>query len=218
MLKHMALLFLVSSCALFKGSTSLEEKNFSDLVDSIKLVGEGKGRLTLGQNQYVFGVDSVLNEDHEYIMAVSIPLHGEEVMILSDLRKVKADSEEIHSFEERISQEMRKLKLNKIMSTSTFHKELRSLIRFALSKDLKLNRNCKSQQNETRCTLDNEDFLLMASAKEFFIKKITSNDSYLLLSARNLTESIFTRVDISLHSKNVKNPDPKGLFSLELFW
>src|SRR4051812_39014836 len=100
MLKIMALLLLVSSCSLFKPNKTLHSSDAEKLLDSVKMTGEGRGRLTLGQSQYVFSVDSILKDDFDWILAVAIPLHGEEVMILPDLRKSQVANEETESFEE----------------------------------------------------------------------------------------------------------------------
>ncbi len=43
---------------MFKPQTSLLKMNKVKLIESVKLVGEGKGRLTLGQSQFVFSFDS----------------------------------------------------------------------------------------------------------------------------------------------------------------
>jgi hypothetical protein len=160
MLRSVLLLFFISSCSFLKGTPSLKTIDTDRLLNSIKLTGEGKGRLTLGQSQHVFSVDSVLNEDLDWIFAVSIPLHGEEVMILSDIKSHQMKFSEVSSFEERIAKEFQRLKLNKILTTEKFMKELRLLIRFGLSPQWGQKRDCKPQQNETVCELDGEKFIV----------------------------------------------------------
>lgn len=219
MFKHMALLFFITSCALFRGEPSLTGMNKEELLQSVKLTGEGRGRLTLGESQYVFGVDSVLNETNDWIMAVQIPLHGEEVMILPDLTKKRVANEETDSFEERIEREFRRLALHKIISAEEFIQEMRSIIRFVLAPEWKGKRNCVAQKQDTVCELDGEKFLLSANEKEFTIKKTMKAGVDIQIVAKNLTKSFFGRTDIRLHSEtDQKLKREASSFSLELFW
>lgn len=218
MLKIMALLFLVSSCSLFRASPSLKSKDTEKLLDSVKMTGEGRGRLTLGQSQYVFSVDSILNENFDWILAVTIPLHGEEVMILPDLRQSQISNDETESFEERIEKEFQRLKLNNKLTSQQFLKELRTLIRFGLAKKLGLNRNCKAQQMEFVCELDGEKFVIEVTEKVFNINKSLGTQSKLQLVAKNLTDSFFEQTDIRLYSNEKDLQNKTSSFSLELFW
>lgn len=222
MFKIMALLFLISSCSLFKSSPSLKSQDPEKLLEAVKVTGEGRGRLTLGQSQYVFSVDSVLNEDFDWILAVTIPLHGEEVMILRDLREDEVSDEETESFEERIDQEFRRLKIDKKLTSDQFLKELRSLIRFGLAKKLGLKRVCKAQQSLFVCELDQEKFEIEVTDKVLNINKSLGGKKMLQLVAKNLTDSFFEQTDIRLYSD--ESSDESDLnkrtssFSLELFW
>ena len=213
----LALLFLVSSCALFKSSPSLLNKDQETLLKSVKVIGEGKGRLSLGQNQYVFGVDSVLKE-HDWILAVSIPLHGEEVMILKDLKKKTLQDEETESFEKRIQWEFRQRKLEKKISAEKFIVELRSLIRFILAPELNLKRHCNAHNKEFVCILDDEKFHITVTEKKYFIHKPLSNGNKLELVAQNLTDSFFSKTDFHLYTASENTTSKSPVFSLELFW
>lgn len=219
MFKYMTLFFLVSSCALFRGEPSLTSMNKEELLNAVKLTGEGRGRLTLGESSYVFGVDSVLNENHDWIMAVQIPLHGEEVMILPDLKKKNVLSDETESFEQRIEREFRALALNNILSGEQFLREMRSIVRFVLAQKWKGKRDCVPQNQDVLCEMDGEKFLLSSTDKEFTIKKSLKAGVTLQIVARNLTDSFFHRADIILLSeKSKKIQSEESSFSLELFW
>jgi hypothetical protein len=218
MLKIMALLVLISSCSLFKPNKILHSTDAERLLDSVKMTGEGRGRLTLGQSQYVFSVDSLLKDDFDWILAVTIPLHGEEVMILPDLRKSQVDNEETESFEERIEREFRRLKLNEKLTSQQFLKELRTLIRFGLAKKLGLKRNCRPQQTEFVCELDGEMFEIDVTPKELNINKSLGAQNRLQLVAKNLTDSFFEQTDIRLYSDEKEMQKKTSSFSLELFW
>ena len=218
MLRSVLLLFFISSCSFLKGTPSLKTIDTDRLLNSIKLTGEGKGRLTLGQSQHVFSVDSVLNEDLDWIFAVSIPLHGEEVMILSDIKSHQMKFSEVSSFEERIAKEFQRLKLNKILTTEKFMKELRLLIRFGLSPQWGQKRDCKPQQNETVCELDGEKFIVHVLDTEIKIKKLLGQGKSLQIVAKNLTDSFFQKTDIILFLNDDQEVKKVSPFSLEIFW
>jgi hypothetical protein len=218
MLRSVLLLFFISSCSFLKGTPSLKTIDTDRLLNSIKLTGEGKGRLTLGQSQHVFSVDSVLNEDLDWIFAVSIPLHGEEVMILSDIKSHQMKFSEVSSFEERIAKEFKRLKLNKILTTEKFMKELRLLIRFGLSPQWGQKRDCKPQQNETICELDGEIFIVHVLDNEIKIKKLLGQGKSLQIVAKNLTDSFFQKTDIILFLNDDQEVKKVSPFSLEIFW
>lgn len=174
--------------------------------------------MTLGQSQHVFSVDSVINEEHDWIFAVSIPLHGEEVMILSDIKSRQMKPSEVSSFEERITNEFERLKLNKILTTEKFMKELRLLIRFGLSSQWGQKRNCNPQQNETVCELDGEKFIVQVLDTEIKIKKLLGQGKSLQIVAKNLTDSFFQKTDIILFLSESQEKKKESPFSLEIFW
>jgi hypothetical protein len=188
------------------------------LLNSIKLTGEGRGRLTLGESQHVFSVDSVLNEENDWIFAVSIPLHGEEVMILSDIKNPQINQNEFSSFEERIAREFKRLKLNQILTTEKFMQELRLLIRFGLSPRWGQKRDCRPQQNESVCELDGEQFIVQVLETEIKIKKLLGQGKSLQIVAKNLTDSFFQKTDIILFLNEVQEEKKVSPFSIEIFW
>jgi hypothetical protein len=211
-------MFLLSSCALFQEQSSLKNMDKEKLLDSVKLIGEGRGRLGLGQNQYVFSFDSILKDNYDWILAVQIPLHGEEVMILPDLKQVKLQEWQMHSFEERIKKDFERLKLDKILPPHQFLQELRSLIRFHLSSSWGSKRHCSTQKSEFWCEQDGQKYLVTTTEKELSIKKSLGQGKSLVLDARNLTESFFGQTDIRLYSNEANQLKKASSFSLELFW
>src|SRR5690606_24442986 len=133
LIRILPMLILFSSCALFQGEPSLLDTDKVSLLTSIKFVGEGRRRLPLGQSHYLCGVDSCRNENSDWVLAVQIPLHGEEAMILPNLKQKIQPNQEVESFEERISDEFKKRKLDKSVTPKIFVREMRSLIRFVLA-------------------------------------------------------------------------------------
>lgn len=209
-------LFVLCSCSLFKTQKSLDIKEADKLVDSVQMTGEGKGRLSIGQNQYVFSVDSVLNETNDWILAVTIPLHGEEVMILKNIKDPKTQEDELDSFEQRIESELRRLNIN--MTAEDFLKDMRGLVRFVLSSKLGEKRSCVAQQSDMQCEFARDKFLLSVKKNAFHIEKITKKSTHVKLVAENLTGPIFTKTTITLSAEKAKNASAKSPLELELFW
>ncbi len=218
LIKQMTLLFFLASCALFKGRPTLKNQDQEKLLDSVKITGEGTGRLGLGQSSYLFSVDSILKENHDWILAVTIPLQGEEAMIFPNLKQRDASVEEVQSFEQRIAREFKKVGLNKILTTEEFQKALRSLVRFNLSPAWGGKRNCKAHQSHLICKLDGEEFKVSTTDRELNISKSMGQGRSLTLDAKNLTDSFFEQTDIRLYSNEADSVKKNSSFSMELFW
>ncbi len=218
LIKQMTLLFFLTSCALFKGQSALKIQDQEKLLDSVKILGEGTGRLGLGQSQYIFSVDSILKGNNDWILAVTIPLRGEEAMIFPNLKQKNATKEDRQSFEQRIEREFQKVGLHKIVTPDEFQTALRSLVRFNLARALGLKRNCKSHQNHLMCEFDGEEFKISSSDRELIISKSLGNGKMLQLDAKNLTDSFFEQTDIRLYSNEADSLKKNSSFSLELFW
>lgn len=214
----MTLLIFLSSCALLQGEKSLKDFDQNKLLEAIQLTGEGRGRITLGESQYLFGFESALDENYDWILGVEIPLHGEEIMILSDLRKKDIKDPKVESFELRIAKDYRRLKLNNILSTKEFIREFRSLVRFNESKKLGLKPICTSASEDLLCELDGEKYVISSTAKEFFVKKELKQGAMIVLSGAILTNSIFERTNLRLYSQKENFEQKKSALSLELFW
>lgn len=218
LIKQMTLLFLLASCAIFKGRPTLKNQDPEKLLASVKILGEGTGRLGLGQSSYLFSVDSILKENHDWILAVTIPLHGEEVMIFPNLKQRDATEGEMQSFEQRIKRDFQKVGLNKIVTTEEFLKALRSLIRFNLAPSWGLKRSCNTHHNHLICELDGEEFKVSTTDREINISKSLGQGRMLQLDAKNLTDSFFEQTDIRLYSNEADSAKKNSSFSLELFW
>ncbi len=214
----MLILLFVSSCSLFRTGPSLKSKDIKNLLDSIKMTGEGRGRLSLGQTQYVFRIDGEINENSDWILAVTIPLHGEEVMILPNLRKAQVPYGVSESFEARIDREFHRSKTANRPSFQEFFKELRFLIRFAIAKKLALHSSCASSQTGFICELDGQKFQIEVSDREFTINKYMANKNKLQLVAKNLTNSFFQQTSIRLFSNENDIWKENSGFALEFFW
>lgn len=217
----LSVLFLVTSCGLLQTKPSLKEKDYKELLSAVQTEGEGRGRLSIDQHQYLFSFESALQDNNDWILAASIPLHGEEAMVLMDLTKSKVPSSTPDSLELRIRQEIAaylktKPQLPKELSYK-FIPEFRQLVRFVMVQKLNLKNNCLAEKEKILCTLDGEKFEILTDSKQFRIKKFISGDYFLELSGENLTGPIFSKTNFTLHSQNAGAKDSPILL-FELFW
>ena len=211
-----SLFFLVlrTSCSLFQ-SQNIQNEKVETLINYIEGEGEGRGRLGINQHQYLISYEAVLKENHDWILAASIPLHGEEVLLLRDLKQ-ETLPESNEGLELRIQQGINDYLRSQNQSpelSRTFLVEFRRLMRMVFYKELGLRLDCQSNQ----CRLDGSVYQVEATDKQITLKKSLSEDYEIEFVATNLTDSIFKRSNVFLHSKN-KSPSSTPLLSLELFW
>lgn len=209
------LFLLLTSCSLFK-SQNIQDKKITDLVSYLQGTGEGKGRLGINRQQYLFSFDALLKENFDWILAANIPLHGEEILMLPDLRKESVDEGEQDGLELRIEQDISQYLKSQKQSPAmakTFLLELRRMMRFVLHKKLGLEVFCSQKE----CQIGEVVYQVEATSKQLSLKKSLSDDYEIEYAAMNLTDSNFQRSNIFLHSKNKSSPSPT-LLSLELFW
>ena len=212
------LLFLVPSCALFRGSENLTDASLERALSSLKINGEGRGRLGIEEQSYLFTFETLLKDKKDWIMAVTVPLHGEEVMVLHQMQQVMPSDEVMESFEVRIERELGSRKKFRSISKGRFIQELRSLIRFVLAKDLSLSRTCQEKDQQLTCTLGNENFGIKKEIKNIVISKDVSDQYFLELVGENLTGTFFSKTNFYLRDKKVPSVKTKPILSLELFW
>lgn len=215
MISRLVLLFLfsLSSCALFKTTPSLRGRDVHQLLKSIKAEGEGRGRLTIRNQQNVFSYDAILKDNSDWLLAVSIPLHGEEVMILPQLKDPQAKSSSIMGFEARIEQALEKELKDKSISAAEFSSSLRSLLRFILADKVEAPVSCQEQKIFLCRQLDQE-FEVQVLEQEVIIGQSNKKNYKLLAKAKILTDSFFSRTEFIFQGNDGKEP----LLTLELFW
>lgn len=200
-------LVLLSSCGLFKTHPSLTGKPIPELLTKVKSTGEGKGRLTAQGKQNLFGFESGLKPNSDWILAVSIPLHGEEIMVVPNLRSPKTRMMISEGFDQRLLHSLTQELGNEELAEEYMH-SLRSLLRFLNAKELGLAVQCTSEKSGARCTQDGEEYSLKIVKETLEIQK----DNRITVVARNLTDSFFGQTVFSLQSAQ------KDLLTLELFW
>lgn len=197
---------------------SLTDTSVDQLLNSIKITGEGRGRLSLEQGQNVFSYEAVLKEEGDWLMAVSVPLRGEEVMVLRQIKETDFSDENPDSFELRLQNEIDARMKGAELTGEDYIRELRSLVRFVLAPTVDLKRECSPEGQESfKCLLGPDIFMIKVEKDKIFIRKDIKKNHFMELIAENLTESFFSKTDFHLHSHHdTRNSSP--IFSLELFW
>lgn len=200
------LLFLFS-CGSFKSYSPVKTLKVDEALRAIRVVGEGRGRLSLQEQQYVFSVDALMKDNKDWLLAVTIPLHGEEIMLLPDLVQKESHSSNVESFEKRIQRELKGRFKSDQLTGKRFIQEIRGLLRFIQSSELGLTRICR----EDKCQMDGEMFIVRLEEKKVIVHREGQD---IELVGENLTDSIFTKTNFQL--KPTSSPSQK--LALELFW
>lgn len=210
------IIFLVlTSCSLFRGH-SIQDNKLEELLTYLPAEGEGKGRLGLHSNQYLFGFEALLKENRDWVLAANIPLHGEEVLLFTDLNKSNVAEEATDGLEKRIERGIREYLLSQKKSPDlgkTFLKELRSIIRLTLHRQLGNNIVCSSDA----CEFDGNIYQVKSTSQQLSLKKTIGQDYEIEFVALNLKATKFKRTSVFLHSQKRTSSTP-ALLSLELFW
>lgn len=216
--RHIFLFILVlNSCAALKKKESLKTIPVDQLLTAIQVVGEGRGRLGLNDQQYVFSYEALLKENTDWYLSVAIPLHGEELMLLSELKREVSPSRTRESFERRIERLLNE-QFKGGVSGREFLLEFRRLMRFLLSAKLNLVRGCAQMgEGSYQCLMSGEKYFLTVSDKNIRVSRLLSTRQTLEVVAENLTNSLFMRTIFQLSSPRSSKAEARD-FSLELFW
>lgn len=212
-MRFLLILIFLSSCALFKDRPSLKGAETNKLLSALPIYGEGRGRLSFEKQQYVFRYDAFVKEKRDWMFVATIPLHGEEILVLENLKDAIAPAGSGHALETRIREEL----AYKSMAQD-FMRDLRSMNRFLLALEFGLERVCSRLSSEQyECAIGADKFLIDVNDKEMRIKKSRSSKFTLQLLAQNLTDSIFTKTTYNFYS--TEEGEVEGVvLNLELFW
>lgn len=209
MFSRILILLLLTSCSLFKGSEKIREFDLQKNLQMFKTEGEGRGRLHIRERQYLFSFESVLKDNKDWIMAVAIPLHGEEALIFPDLKEVSSGDSAMDSFAMRIDAGIRENIKGSKLRGSDFLAAMRRTLRILLAHKLNLPVSCK----EDSCTLDQIEYSVIKDEKTLRIITPFAGHN-LVTTASNLTGPFFMNTQFRVISPE-KNVD---LITLELFW
>jgi hypothetical protein len=184
-MQNCVLLFFLLACS---HHSKLLTRPVPELLSSIKVEGEGRGRLGIDDQNHVFSFESFLKDGNDWVLAAQIPLRGEDVLIISDIRDPKAMSP------------------SEWIKNKKFLRGARTLLRFALAEKLGLERICA----DSVCRVQDDEFKVKIE-KELLTVSFTQDDNVYELVAENLTGPIFKRTNFYLKA-------PSQNVSLELFW
>ncbi len=195
---------------------NLDEKKIEELLAYFPAEGEGRGRLSLQKNQYLFGFEALLKQNDEWILATNIPLHGEEVLKFSDLKRSQETFKIRHGMELKIEKgigdyligQKKNPRLAKI-----FLEELRSLVRLIVHRQLGIKMNCTMSS----CQIDESIYQIKSSPKQLSFKKKIQEGHEIEFVALSLKGTQFKRTSIFFRSINAADSSPP-ILALELFW
>ncbi|HXH29762.1 MAG TPA: hypothetical protein VNJ01_03005 [Bacteriovoracaceae bacterium] len=188
------------------------------LLPALKLTGEGRGRLAMDKKTYVFGYEAVLKENSDWVLAISVPLQGEEVLILKDLRSKKSPDGGDRNFETRINDELRHRSGDQAVTGESFLEEFRGMLRFVLREKLQLTATCKRIQEALECIFEEEVYRVSSTNNEIIIRRQIDEKHYVEMTGQNLTGPIFTRNNFFLFAGAADAGKRQPVVSLELFW
>lgn len=213
MFRSLFILLVFASCSSHKSSQVDALQSVDQMIATVPMVGEGRGRVGIKGQQFVYSFDAVLNEKTDWILSAAIPLHGEELMIFPSLKDATPPSSE-ESFERRI-QMMFEQSIKAETSAEKMLSELRHLIRFMLSAKLSLERTCQRSGDLSECRLISQDGFYKVSGtvgKKISIEKELAAGEVLKVEGESFQGSIFKRTNFYFVISGEK------IFSLELIW
>jgi len=205
-------LFIVS-CATKLPLQSGDEIN---LLKKTKITGLGKCRLTILQQQDLFSCEALMQNLNTWLLSISVPLRGEELMILPGLDHEILHKKILDDFEFRIAEKMKHKKEFKNLSASQVLQGFHSSVRFLQSEELRLNRKCYQEGKQTICKVGDNFFGLSIVRNKLVISSQDKNLKFDVV-AENLTSSDFKKTSFFLYHTGAKNSD-NPLISFEIFW
>jgi hypothetical protein len=205
MLKFLVLSFLVS-CSTFRTS-HLENLSTEKKVQLLSILGEGKGRLSVQKQNYLFDVDALMKAD-SWLLVATIPLHGEEVLELKDLKRKTLSQRPRDSFERRVTHAVEEMYPGKAYG-QRFTRELRSLVRLVLAPTLGLKRYCEKEL----CVLEGESFEVQTVKNSLTLTRQDENGFRISFQGENPQDTHFEKLTFKIIS-----PENLNVLTLEFFW
>jgi len=172
--------------------------------------------LGLGQHQYLFRFEALLKENTDWLLAINIPLHGEEVLLFPDLRSESPGQGADVGFERKLEKAIIEYLVREKKSpelAKIFIQEIRNMMRFVLHQKIGQTISCEGQA----CSMGDIVYQVAATPSKLSVKKVLASDYEIELAATNLTGSIFGRTSLFLQPKDRSSSTP-AILSLDLFW
>lgn len=183
-------LLVLSSCAIFQKSVLSE--NLSRDIKKVCLSSEGKGRIVINNQKYLFSYESALREeDKNWIMALNFPIYGEEYVQIDWQNNI---------LQHEASFESKMLKDQKGLSPEKLELFLKSWGQF-LHEIILLKSNQEKSKN----------FNWDLGTKELKATSELQNNEVQIIFKNLVDDKYFGRYDITTQSQNAKS-----LFKIEV--
>lgn len=168
-MRSFVLLLLVASCA---GIKPVKDFSSERALNAIRVTGEGRGRLNQKASSNVFSFEAVLKDQKDWVLAINVPLRGEEVITFENLKEGGPSTRKFGPHTD----------------------DIRSLLRFLLAPALGLERSCQKHE----CTVGNEKFFLNIEEDRVRIRKNDLEVVALHLTDSFFSRTEFTHKDLHL--------------------
>ncbi len=198
------LLFFVSACA----TRPIKDATWDTLWSQVKMEGEGKARLEIPPESWVFSFEAVMQKN-DWLMAITIPLKGEESFAFPGLDRPRPEIiPEQTDFRWQVVQALREASHERRLSYPQLGQEfvtyLHHLLRWVHADALMLQRGCDATSATSwKCSWDDvQSNWTWDERKEEFTGKIEMRaDWHMQAVFKNLTASVFKRVTLEITRK-----------------
>lgn len=198
-------LFFISACATHPTS---KDHTWEKLWSQVKMDGEGKARLEIPPESWVFSFEAVLQKNN-WLMAITIPLKGEESFAFPGLDRAKPEIVPASDdFRWQVIQALREAsherRLGYPQLGQDFVTYLHHLLRWTHADALGLARGCDAtSMNTWKCSWDGVDSSWSwDERKEEFVALIQLKVDWSMRAVfKNLTGPVFKRVTLEITRK-----------------
>jgi hypothetical protein len=194
-------LLIFASCA----TKPTKDAQFSELWQKISMQGTGKARLEVPPESWVFSFEAELKKNN-WVAAINIPLHGEEVFSFPGLDKSQAEIvPAADDFRWRVVQSLRaasaerKLQYPQLGQDFVYH--LHHILRWSNAEKWGLVQSCAAaSKHQWTCRWDKlNSFWTWDERKEEFVGEfILRPDWRMRVVFKNLTDQFFKRVTLEI--------------------
>lgn len=199
------LLLLLASCA----TPVIKDPAFDQLWEKVSMEGEGRARLEVGTESWAFSFDAIVKEN-DWISAISIPLHGEEVFSFPGLQRatpgvVISKDDFRWQIEAALEAASRERKLNYPELGRDFVLHFHHLLRWVHAEKWGLSKSCAAEgETVWSCRWDelNSSWAWNPQKEEFTGEFILRSSWIMRVVFKNLTDQRFKRVTLEIIREN----------------
>lgn len=200
----LSLLFLINACA----TGPVENATWEKLWVQVKMEGEGKARLEIPPESWVFSFEALLQKN-DWLMAISIPLKGEESFAFPGLDRPRPEIlPDQTDFRWQVVQALRAASHERRLGYPQLGQEfvayLHHLLRWVHADALNLQRGCDATSTSAwKCRWDDVPSIwTWDERKKEFTGIIEMRSGWHLQAVfKNLTDSVFKRVTLEITRK-----------------